>query len=100
MVKRGKPHGIRSYITEWPLDAYGNRYYIGAKVISPRFGVGTVIGLANGFDRRTCAVCGFHTPVPVGLDEDTARWRTWLIPVEEGVVVGKSTSTDEGEKDG
>lgn len=35
-----------------PKDAYGNPYRIGGKILSERFGVGTVVGIASGSDGR------------------------------------------------
>lgn len=42
----GKRTGVYKYIHALPRDAYGNRYRIGGKVLSQKFGLGTVIGVA------------------------------------------------------
>lgn len=45
----GKRIGVYKYIHALPRDAYGNRYRIGGKILSQKFGLGTVIGvLARG----------------------------------------------------
>lgn len=56
----GKRTGVYKYIHALPRDAYGNRYRIGGKVLSQKFGLGTVIGVAvawcESFDKAV-AVC-------------------------------------------
>ena len=44
----GKRTGVYKYIHALPRDAYGNRYRIGGKVLSQKFGLGTVLGVARG----------------------------------------------------
>lgn len=56
----GKRTGVYKYIHALPRDAYGNRYRIGGKVLSQKFGLGTVIGVARGGDGRICVVCNFR----------------------------------------
>lgn len=58
----GKRTGVYKYIHALPRDAYGNRYRIGGKVLSQKFGLGTVIGVARGGDGRICVVCNFRAP--------------------------------------
>lgn len=55
----GKRIGVYKYIHALPRDAYGNRYRIGGKILSQKFGLGTVIGVARGGDGRICVVCNF-----------------------------------------
>lgn len=56
----GKRIGVYKYIHALPRDAYGNRYHIGGRILSQKFGLGTVIGVARGGDGRTCVVCNFR----------------------------------------
>lgn len=42
----GKRIGVYKYIHALPRDAYGNRYHIGGRILSQKFGLGTVIGVA------------------------------------------------------
>lgn len=79
----GKRIGVYKYIHALPRDAYGNRYHIGGRILSQKFGLGTVIGVARGGDGRICVVCNF-----------TSKWRTWLVPAEEGVAVEVKEETD------
>lgn len=67
----GKRIGVYKYIHALPRDAYGNRYHIGGRILSQKFGLGTVIGVARGGDGRT-----------------------WLVPAEEGVAVEVKEETD------
>ena len=48
----GKRIGVYKYIHALPRDAYGNRYHIGGRILSQKFGLGTVIGVARGGDGR------------------------------------------------
>lgn len=66
----GKRIGVYKYIHALPRDAYGNRYHIGGRILSQKFGLGTVIGVA------------------------VSKWRTWLVPAEEGVAVEVKEETD------
>ena len=45
----GKRTGVYKYIHALPRDAYGNRYRIGGKVLSQKFGLGTVIGFLSAY---------------------------------------------------
>lgn len=65
----GKRIGVYKYIHALPRDAYGNRYRIGGRILSQKFGLGTVIGVARGGDGR-------------------------LVPAEEGVAVEVKEETD------
>ena len=38
----GKRIGVYKYIHALPRDAYGNRYHIGGRILSQKFGLGTV----------------------------------------------------------
>ena len=59
----GKRIGVYKYIHALPRDAYGNRYHIGGRILSQKFGLGTVIGIARGGDGRTCVVCNFRAAI-------------------------------------
>lgn len=63
----GKRTGVYKYIHALPRDAYGNRYRIGGKVLSQKFGLGTVIGVARGGDGRICVVCNFRAAYREGV---------------------------------
>lgn len=76
-------HRIGKYIRELPRDAYGNRYRLGGKIASQKFGIGTVIGVARGCDGRICIVCNFRAAYRAA-GHVTSKWRTWLVPAEEG----------------
>lgn len=82
----GKRTGVYKYIYALPCDAYGNRYRIGGKILSQKFGMGTVIGVARGGDGRICVVCNFRAAYWEG-GVAVSKWRTWLVPAEEGVAV-------------
>lgn len=79
-------HRIGKYIRELPRDAYGNRYRLGGKIASLKFGIGTVIGVARGCDGRICIVCNFRAAYRAA-GHVTSKWRTWLVPAEEGVAI-------------
>lgn len=89
----GKRIGVYKYIHALPRDAYGNRYRIGGKILSQKFGLGTVIGVARGGDGRTCVVCNFRAAYREG-GVAVSKWRTWLVPAEEGVAVEVKEETD------
>lgn len=72
----GKRIGVYKYIHALPRDAYGNRYHIGGRILSQKFGLGTVIGVAR------------------GGGVVVSKWRTWLVPAEEGVAVEVKEETD------
>lgn len=76
-----------------PRDAYGNRYRIGGKILSQKFGLGTVIGVARGGDGRICVVCNFRAAYGEA-GKFTSKWRTWLVPAEEGVAVEVKEEAD------
>lgn len=69
---------LRRFLADMPFDAYGNKYAIGGNVLSERFGIGKVLGVAVGKDGTICIVCQF---------EENARWRTWLVRADECVAV-------------
>ena len=52
----GKRTGVYKYIHALPRDAYGNRYRIGGKVLSQKFGLGTAVAWCESFDKAV-AVC-------------------------------------------
>lgn len=90
-------HRIEGYIRELPRDAYGNRYRLGGKIASPKFGIGTVIGVARGCDGRICIVCNFRAAYRAA-GHVTSKWRTWLVPIDEGVAfqeTGREGKNDE-----
>lgn len=89
----GKRIGVYKYIHALPRDAYGNRYRIGGKILSQKFGLGTVIGVARGGDGRICVVCNFRAAYGEA-GKFTSKWRTWLVPAEEGVAVEVKEETD------
>lgn len=89
----GKRIGVYKYIHALPRDAYGNRYHIGGRIFSQKFGLGTVIGVARGGDGRTCVVCNFRASYREG-GVVVSKWRTWLVPAEEGVAVEVKEETD------
>ena len=74
----GKRIGVYKYIHALPRDAYGNRYHIGGRILSQKFGLGTVIGVARGGDGRTCVVCNFRAAYREG-GVVVSKWRTWLV---------------------
>lgn len=84
----GKRTGVYKYIHALPRDAYGNRYRIGGKILSQKFGLGTVIGVARGG-----VVCSFRAAYGEA-GKFTSKWRTWLVPAEEGVAVEVKEETD------
>lgn len=53
----------------------------------------TVIGVARGGDGRTCVVCNFRAAYREG-GVVVSKWRTWLVPAEEGVAVEVKEETD------
>ena len=87
----GKRIGVYKYIHALPRDAYGNRYRIGGKILSQKFGLGTVIGVARGGDGRICVVCNFRAAYGEA-GKFTSKWRTW--PAEEGVAVEVKEEAD------
>lgn len=89
----GKRTGVYKYIHALPRDAYGNRYRIGGKILSQKFGLGTVIGVARDGDGRICVVCNFRAAYGEA-GKFTSKWRTWLVPAEEGVAVEVKEETD------
>ena len=82
----GKRTGVYKYIHALPRDAYGNRYHIVGKILTQNLSLGTVIGVARGGDGRTCVVCNFRAAYRE-KDVFVSKWRTWLVPAEEGVAV-------------
>ena len=52
-----------------------------------------VIGIARGGDGRTCVVCNFRAAYREG-GVVISKWRTWLVPAEEGVAVEVKEETD------
>lgn len=94
-----KTGSVREYIRKFPHDAYGNRYHIGGKVVSQKFGMGTVIGVARGGDGRMCVVCNFRAAYRDG-GHTVSKWRTWLVPAEEGVAVEVTGEEDAGGEEG
>lgn len=94
----GERTGVYKYIHALSRDAYGNRYRIGGKAVSQKFGLGTVIGVARGGDGRICVVCNFRAAYRDG-GHIVSKWRTWLVPAEEGVAVevtGEEDADGEG----
>ena len=75
----GKRTGVYKYIHALPRDAYGNRYHIGGRILSQKFGLGTVIGVARGGDGRTCVVCNFRAAYREG-GVVVSKWRTGSCP--------------------
>lgn len=66
---------------------------IGGRILSQKFGLGTVIGVARGGDGRICVVCNFRAAYGEA-GKFTSKWRTWLVPAEEGVAVEVKEETD------
>lgn len=87
---------IGTYIAAMPEDAYGKPYRIGGKILSEKFGVGTVIGVARGSDGSVCTVCNFRAAYRAN-GHVTSRWRTWLVRASEGAVVPDSVPDGAGE---
>ena len=85
--------GVHEYIHALPRDAYGNRYRIGGKILSQKFGLGTVIGVARGSDGRICVACNFRAAYREG-GVTVSKWRTWLVPAEDGVAVEVTEEVD------
>ena len=89
----GKRTGVYKYIHALPRDAYGNRYRIGGKILSQKFGLGTVIGVARGGDGRICVVCNFRAAYGAA-GKCPSNWRTALVPAEEGGALEVKVETD------
>ena len=88
----GKRIGVYKYIHALPRDAYGNRYHIGGRILSQKFGLGTVIGIARGGDGRTCVVCNFRAAYRE--ERGHLQMAHVLVPAEEGVAVEVKEETD------
>lgn len=50
-------------------------------------------GVARGGDGRICVVCNFRAAYGEA-GKFTSKWRTWLVPAEEGVAVEVKEETD------
>lgn len=87
---------IGVYICDMPKDAYGNPYRIGGKILSERFGVGTVVGVARGSDGAVCVVCNFRAAYREKNGRPVSKWRTWLVRAGEGAAVGDDAEPADG----
>ena len=71
-----------------PAMPTGTAIASGAKS-SPR----SSVGVARGGDGRICVVCNFRAAYGEA-GKFTSKWRTWLVPAEEGVAVEVKEETD------
>lgn len=76
-----------------PAMPTGTAITSGGRILSQKFGLGTVIGVARGGDGRICVVCNFRAAYGEA-GKFTSKWRTWLVPAEEGVAVEVKEETD------
>lgn len=71
-----------------PKDAYGNEYELGGYILSPKYGIARVVGVAVGEDGSACVVCSYAQP---DLDDPypgkPAKWRTWLFRAKSNIAV-------------
>ena len=45
-----------------PKDAYGNEYELGGYILSPKYGIARVVGVAVGEDGSACVVGSYAQP--------------------------------------
>lgn len=71
-----------------PKDAYGNEYELGGYILSPKYGIARVVGVAVGEDGSACVVGSYAQP---DLDDPypgkPAKWRTWLFRAKSNIAV-------------
>lgn len=80
--------GHASMFGRMPKDAYGNEYELGGYILSPKYGIARVVGVAVGEDGSACVVGSYAQP---DLDDPypgkPAKWRTWLFRAKSNIAV-------------
>lgn len=91
------------FIRQMPRDMYGKRFSIGGFVFAAGWGIGKVLGIARGEAGALCLVVSFDRSLDTTFREEgpegakTKRWRTWLVPLNEAMSLGKRPYMDKGD---